>query len=77
MNHQEGSVNWGEGNRRQVDPIDLKWGSYPTYIPCSHLADIPEVIHRCLGTIDDPNEAINGEPQQVATGATAAPTGRL
>ena len=24
INHQEGVVNWGEGNRWQVDPIELK-----------------------------------------------------
>ena len=48
--------------------IDLTWGSCPTCMACSHWANIPEAIHRSLGTIDD------RELQRVATGVTVAPT---
>ena len=54
-------VNWGEGNRWQMDLIELKkdliWGSYPTCTACSHWANIAEAIHRSLGTTDDPKRS--------------------
>ena len=54
--------------------IDSKWGCYATCMACSYWANIPEAIHRCLELSTIPNEAINREPQRVATWATAAPT---
>ena len=42
---------------------------------CSHWANIPEAIHNAVWALSTtPNEAINREPQRVATGTTAAPT---
>ena len=86
-------VNWGEGNRWQVDPIELKKKSQNTYFPIRSdridskwgslsnmhgmfpLGQHPRGNPSLFGVEwTTTNEAINREPQRVATGATAAPT---
>ena len=86
-------IHWGEGNRWQVDPIELKKQvpkdfNFPVRSDRIHLKWELSSLHGIVPTgptsprqsvavwalSTTPNEAINREPQRVATGLTAAPT---
>ena len=88
MNHQEGICKSGRGNRWHVDPIEFQnTSSNPIgsnrvevgefiqltwHVPTGPTSPRQSIAVWALSTTN--NEAINREPQRVATGATAAPT---
>ena len=90
MNHQQEIGNWGEGNRCEVDPIELK--EVPKNLPYFGLnrSEVEVFIQLARYVVTGSmsprqyiavwalstttNEAINREPQRLAIGATTAPT---